>query len=126
MNRIRVSVAILIGCVFLSSVGTARAQRQRSRPTRPAISDYFNLYRGEPGPLGPYHSDFRPRQQVRRNLQKQAFRLQQQNTQIRALDQRMSLSGGSRGVMRPTGTGSMFMNYSHYYQMGYRSSGGRR
>lgn len=130
MNRMQIRLAFLIACLLLSSAATADAQRQRYRPTSPPLSPYFDLFRGgeDAGPLGGYWGSYRPRQDFRRAMQQQGARLQQQATNLRALDQRMSLTQPSPGSVRPTGSHSVFMNYSHYYPLQGRSgsSGGRR
>lgn len=126
MNRLQIPLAFLIVCILVFSVQTVHAQRPY-RPTRPTLSPYFDLYRRNPGPLGPYHSDFRPRQEFRRAVQQQNAGLQRQNTNIRSLDRRMSLFERPPATVRPTGTGSVFMNYLHYYNLRglSGSSGGR-
>jgi hypothetical protein len=128
MDRLLITPAFLIPCILLCTVEPAQAQIPGYRPTRPTLSPYFDLYRFEPGPLGGYLSDFRPRQEVRQALQRQSARVQQQSATIRSLDRRMSLVEGPVDLVRPTGTGSGFMNYSHYYLMRgrARSSGSRR
>ncbi len=126
MNQLRIPLAFLITCIFLLSVQSARAQRRRNLPRRPAISSWLNLSRAEPGPLGGYLSDVRPRQQFARSLQQQNARLQHQASSIRSLGRRMSLAERPPESVRPTGTGSVFMNYSHYYQRGLSGSSGSR
>jgi len=128
MNRLQIPLASLIACILLLSVEPADAQRPRNIPRRPTLSRYFDLYRRDPGPLGPYHSDFRPRQEFRRAVQQQNAGLQRQRANIRSLDRRMTLFERPPATVRPTGTGSVFMNYSHYYNLRglSGSSGGRR
>jgi hypothetical protein len=128
MKRLQIPLASMIACILLLSAEPADAQRPRNIPRSPTLSPYFDLYRLDPGPLGPYHSDFRPRQEFRRAVQQQSARLQRQNTNIRSLDRRMSLVERPPATVRPTGTGSVFMNYSHYYNLRglSGSSGGRR
>ena len=127
MNQLRIPLAFLITCIFLLSVQSARAQRRRPVPRRPTISPWLNLSRTDPGPLGGYLSDVRPRQQLARSLQQQNARLQHQGSSIRSLGRRMSLAERPPESVRPTGTGGVFMNYSHYYQMrGLSGSSGSR
>jgi len=126
MSRLPLWFALLIFSIAVSSGQPAQAQTPGYRPARPTLSPYFDLYRRDAGPLGGYHSDFRPRQEFRRSIQQQAAGLQQQNADIRALGQRMSLvEQPSQTSVRPTGTGSVFMNYSHYYQGSGRSGSSR-
>jgi hypothetical protein len=117
MNRLPIHLVLLIISIVLSCVQPTHGQLPRYRPTSPTLSPYFDLFRRDTGPLGGYHSDYLPRQEFRRSIQQQGARLQQQNASIRSLDQRMSLAEQPPYSVRPTGTGSVFMNYSHYYQV---------
>ncbi len=117
MSRRQLALAFLVICPAVCCAERSHAQRPAYRPARPTISRYFDLYRYEPGPLGGYLSDFLPRQELRRELARQAAGLQLQGAAIRAMDERISLSNPSRTAVRPTGLHSTFMNYSHYYPM---------
>jgi hypothetical protein len=121
MSRLPICLALLIFSIAVSSGQPAEAQFPGYRPARPTLSPYFDLYRRDSGALGPYHSDFRPRQEFRRAIQQQGASLQQQYATISSLDRRMSLVERPPQAVRPTGTGSVFMNYSHYYPTSGRS-----
>jgi hypothetical protein len=121
MRRLPICLAWLILSIAVLVGERAEAQYPGYRPPRPTLSPYFDLYRREAGPLGPYHSDFRPRQEFRRTLQQQGASLQQERSTISSLDRRMSLFERAPQGVRPTGTASVFMNYSHYYRLAGRS-----
>jgi hypothetical protein len=110
MNRVPLLRPLLVGCVLLCWARAADAQYLQ----RPALSPYLYLNRRDPGPLGPYLSYVRPQQQLRSALSQQSRHLQQQQASIRSLRQQVTQIGET-GSLRPTGTGSVFMNYSHYY-----------
>jgi hypothetical protein len=130
MNRLQIPLAFLIVCILFCSARPVRAQRPRTPLSRPTLSPYFELFRGSDsgGPLGPYHSDFRPRRRVRRAIEEGRAGLRHTGRTIRSLDRRMSLAERPPEMVRPTGTSSVFMNYSHYYQLrgSSGSSGARR
>ena len=119
MNWLRLVLVFLAVSVVLTCVRPARAQGfgSRYRPSMPTLSPYFNLYRRDSGPLGNYHTFVRPQQQLRRELQQQSTSIQRQNASLRSLGQQVSRLERPSSV-RPTGTGSVFMNYSHYYPSG--------
>jgi hypothetical protein len=125
MKRLQLAVLFSIACAVQFFTLPARGQDYRSRyyrPPRPAISPWFDLGRLDPGPLGPYHSYIRPKQELYRNLQQQGAALQQQHAALSSMGK--TISNWQRvGSVRPTGTGGVFMNYSHYYQL--RASSGR-
>lgn len=118
MKRLQVIVALLIGGASVLSGEPAGAQY------RPRISPWLELGRRDAGPLGPYLSNVRPRQQLARTLRQQQGAIRQQNAGLRSLGQQFSRFE-REGPVRPTGTSSVFMEYSHYYQFG-GSSGRRR
>jgi hypothetical protein len=128
MNRKQVALTILIGCVLLcASAAPAHAQRGSSPYfQRPTLSPYFELFRRDSAPLGTYHSFYRPRVRLQDTLSRQYADLQRQQASIRSLREQVSqVSEAQRtGAVRPTGTGSVFMNYSHYYPG--LGAGGRR
>ncbi len=120
MKRLPLALALLVAGVVFTSDSVSYAQY---RPARPTLNPWLHGARRNDGLLPDYHTFVRPRQQLHRTLQRQ-------NTEIRSLQR--GLVGMDRALMegkratsaRPTGTGSVFMNYSHYYQ--YRRPGPRR
>ncbi len=130
MRRLPLIALFVFACVGSLSVSSVDAQSYYGpsyRPSRPTISPYFQLYNRNSSPVGNYHGFVRPRQQVYRSFQQQNRTNQQQNrinqrqsSDLRSLGQQV-LSIRESGSLRPTGTGSTFMNYSHYYN--FRQSG---
>ena len=120
-------LTVLATCVVVCSARLADAQA-RSRPStrtpavrRPTVSPWLNLYRRDGGPLGGYLSDVRPRQELYRTLQRQSASIDRERVAgarreagIQAL-QRQVLDLQRRSEALPTGIGSVFMDYSHYY-----------
>jgi hypothetical protein len=89
------------------------------------ISPWMNMFQRHPGPLDNYHSFVQPQMQLQRTLALQGAALQRHRTEIQSLGQAMSESQHEGGIP-PTGTGSVFMDYSHYYSGGGSASSSRR
>ncbi len=108
-----------IACLLSLGAGMACAQSAQSglyQPAYPTLSPWLNLYQRNTGPLDPYHMYVRPEMQLRDTLRRQDTRIQQQGVGIGRLKGQVSeLEKG--GPLRPTGTGSVFMDYSHYYDL---------
>ena len=63
-----------------------------------------------------YNTFMVPQQRLQQRFQNQSFELQARDERINMLEQELQQI---RGVQAgPTGTGSMFMNFSHYYNLG--------
>jgi hypothetical protein len=108
----RRSLALMSASILLTLAGSSDCLAQgRYRPpggpTMPRALDYF---RQDVGALDPYNTFVAPRRQLDRNLQ--ALNAQEQNDSIRTQSQ---LSQIRQSGAAATGTGSTFMNYSHYY-----------
>ncbi len=135
MKRWPFVVSILIASLLVVSARPALAQYGFSpRPGssygsfgrglgRPRVSPWMNLYRGEAGPIDNYHGFVRPEMRLRDTLRRQQMGMRRQAAAIGSLGAEFARSRTATGV-RPTGTGSVFMNYSHYYQ--FRSPARRR
>ena len=121
MKRLHLVLLVATASVLWWSVPSAHAQRPSRSPfrTRPALSPWFDLYRSDPGPLGNYHSYVRPRMELQETLDQQRAGLRQQGARINSLGRQMSAMQQAYPI-RPTGTASSFMNYSHYYSYGGR------
>jgi hypothetical protein len=87
------------------------------RPSSPTFSPWLNLYQRNSGPLDPYHTMVLPRFQLRNTLQQQASEIDLNSSMINTNGQQLSQIQEQGGV-EPTGTGSVFMQYSHYYPSG--------
>jgi len=111
---------IVICCVTVSvlAVGSSAAYAQRplrryQPPGGPTLSPYLNLNRPDFSTLpSAYDSFLVPQQRLQRNLY-DLGQTQQANT--RRIEGEISQVRSS--VAAPTGVGSGFMNYSHYYRM---------
>ncbi len=113
----------LLGVALVWSARPGVAQppvRRRYVPRRPTMSPYLDYFRRDTGLLDPYNL-FRKRnvrvnqafEQQRRQLQYQQYQLDQtrfQFQQVQQAQRQMRASGAT-----PTGHGSTFMNYSHYF-----------
>lgn len=104
---------LALACGLLSCPRPAFGQR-RYRPARPTFSPWLELGRRDPGPLGSYLSNVRPEIELRETLRAQESRIQLQGAGLRGLQSEVNRLGQPAAV-RPTGTGSVFRNYSHFY-----------
>jgi hypothetical protein len=102
--------------VLASTAGVyVHAQERWTPPSgRPALSPWLDMFRADPGPLPNYHQFVRPRQELRRTLDRQASVIQTQGAALRGLSQELPLTVRGGG-MSPTGVGGSFLNYSHFY-----------
>ncbi len=110
-------LAFLAISIPFASASSAGAQRPGSpeRFSRPTFSPWFGLFSRETRALDNYHSYVRPEIRLRNTLGQQANALRQQKTTILGLGQEIRAVERGGGP-RPTGTGSGFMIYSHYFQ----------
>ena len=121
MKRSLLILGLLIGCVVLSEAQSACAQgggRQRPypfSPARPVTSPYFSFFRRDGGPLGPYHSYVLPQTRLRDTLSAQSRGIYQAGAGIRYLSGEVGRLDRASAENPVTGTGSVFMNHSHYY-----------
>jgi hypothetical protein len=100
-------VVVVVG--GLVSAPAALAQ-PRYYPQNGPISPWMNIFQRQPGPLDNYHSYVRPEFQLRNTLGMQNAALQQQAAGLQLVGQNQQA-----GQIAATGTGSVFMNLSHYY-----------
>ena len=114
------AMAIVAATAALPSAASGQGYISPSRPTITPYLDYFSV------PVGPwqdnYHTFVRPRAELRSNLNRLGAAVNQQGRRLNQLGndvQRLETTSQAA----PTGTGSTFMNYSHYYsgitQQGY-------
>jgi len=123
MRRLPLIAAFVFVCLVGVSTTPSWAQRPSYRPNTPTLSPWFGLYNRDSGPLSNYHNFVRPRQQVYRALRQQRSEIQRQSSDLHMLGQQV-LGMRQTNSLRPTGIGSTFMNYSHYYNI--QPSGRRR
>ena len=95
----------------------AQAQTQYApssyAPSTPPISPWMNLWQRNVGPFDNYNSVVGPELRLRDVIQQQNMAIQQNQEGIRTLGNQWE--NGPNAPKLPTGTGSVFMNYSHYY-----------
>ncbi len=121
----RLSVLIASG-VMLFAVQQTEAQQRPTRyqsPSGPTLSPYLLYSRRPLGVVDNYHAFVRPRVQLRSTLSTQDRRISQLDGNVRDVQRDVrTLSGVRPSGVAPTGTGSSYLNYSHYYPQ----AGGRR
>ncbi|MEX2188649.1 MAG: hypothetical protein WD875_17710 [Pirellulales bacterium] len=96
--------AVLAGLFLLAA--DASAQAPRYQPSRPTLSPYLNLFRNQRGPVPNYHLYVRP------ILQQQSINAQQ-GAAVQQLEQGLRETQTTQSG--PTGIGSGYRNFSHYY-----------
>jgi hypothetical protein len=108
--------AVLGVGAFFCLAAVAQAQPTNFGP-RPTMSPWFSLYRKDGGPLDNYHTFVRPQLELNDTLQQQQMAIQRNSVGLDTLDQQVGQFKEQGRVVRPTGTASVFMNYSHYYPL---------
>jgi len=116
MTRPQVVVTLLLAGALLTSARAASAQgpESRYRPSRPTLSPWFDLYQRNSGPLDNYHQFVRPQIELQDTLTQQNAAIQRGSAGLRSLRSEVT-DLQQEGNVRPTGTGSVFMDYSHFY-----------
>ena len=85
-----------------------------TRPRRSSFSPYLDLYRRDSGVLDNYHQFVRPEIQLRKTLDQQRRAISRQGRGLRTLGRDFG-QFQRQSMARPTGTSSVFMNYSHFF-----------
>ncbi len=114
--KYRYLILMLLGAsVALLSVCPAYAQRGNPRQrNHPSFSPWLDLYRRDTGVLDNYHQFVRPEIQLRKTLDQQRRAINRQDRGLQTLGRDFGRFQ-RKSMARPTGTGSVFMNYSHYF-----------
>jgi hypothetical protein len=110
-------LSLMSGLAFFagSCLDASSAFGQTSyRPYKSTISPWMNLFQRNPGPLDNYHSYVQPQLQLQQTINQQNAELQQQSTRLQSLASKELVQGHDQ--VHPTGTGGVFMEYSHYFQ----------
>jgi hypothetical protein len=104
-------------CVWSWAAQASLAQVPRSmhyEPTYPTLSPWFRMYTSNTGPLDNYHTYVRPEMLMREMIVRQNTINYQNAAHIASL--RTDVTSLTHDTtVRPTGTSSVFMDYSHYY-----------
>jgi hypothetical protein len=119
-RRWRSLAGLVVAWAVLAAARPAAAQGLY-RPATPTMSPWFNLYNKNTGPLDNYHQYVRPEFDLQSTLRQNDARLRFQGAGLQALGAEAA-QGGQQGGVRPTGSASVFMSYSHYYPSGGQQS----
>ncbi len=98
---------------FLCLATSFASAQSRYVPSRPPLSPWLNLYRGNLGPVDPYNFWVRPQLEFQDSMRRLSTQFENQRIRVQQLEQetlRMRLEAA-----RPTGVGARFMDYSHYF-----------
>jgi hypothetical protein len=117
MGRLRLLLVATLVFAACSGEGVLFAQTGVTgsyQPPRPTLSPWLNLYQRNSGPLDNYHSFVRPELQLQGTLRQQNTAIQSQDQDLRKLSGQFSDIEQGKSV-HPTGTGSLYMEYSHFY-----------
>jgi hypothetical protein len=113
MTRGSVQYATLAFGILLLAATSSYAQ-VLAPGNRPPFSPWFGLYQRNGGPLDNYHTFVQPRIELDNTLQRQQAAIHRNYEGVASLGREFSQIG-EQGQVHPTGTGSVFMDYSHYY-----------
>jgi hypothetical protein len=111
------NVAWAMGLILLAAASASAQRRGPARyspPYGPTISPYLQYYNRPVGVLGNYYTFVRPEVQLRATLRAQQQQIVNVETQVQAAE----ASRIRAEAVAPTGTGSTFMNRSHFYPGG--------
>ena len=111
---IRQRLILLSLLLVVGTVWTPVAFAQHYTPVRGPISPWMDIFQREPGTLGNYHSYVKPEIQLQRTVDQQNNDLTRNALGIQSLGQQMG-DAQKESQVHPTGAGSVFMDYSHYY-----------
>jgi len=117
MSALRLLAAVAAAWVLAIAAQATLAQSPgpvRMEPFYPTLSPWLKLYATNTGPLDNYHTFVRPELQMREMVQRQSVTNARQAAGMWQLQGELDDLHKQKAV-RPTGTGSVFMNYSHYY-----------
>ena len=108
-------LAILAVCLIVNS--ECYAQRSsRYEPSSPTVSPYLNLLRRDSGGVPNYYSFIRPQQRQQTVNNRQRVVNQQIGRALqRQQDELLQFGDQMQTQITPTGSGSVFLNFSHYY-----------
>jgi hypothetical protein len=112
MTRLIV-VATFLAALFALTPRPAAAQGYYVPPGGSPFSPYLDLYRRDTGLLNQYYNFVIPRRQLAQTLDQQRTAINRLETQVQSV--RGQLRPAPTANIGPTGVGSGYMNYSHYY-----------
>ncbi len=109
------ALAALPALLLLAGPATAQGPILRTPPPSFGGPPVYDLFRRQTGLLPNYYQFYLPRQQLERTLRLQDYQLQGQGTAIRAMQNQWQQAQSGQQPLQPTGSGSVYMNYSHFY-----------
>lgn len=113
MNARTSALALLIAAAIAALPSAASGQGYQP-PAGPTITPYLDYFNAPTSPLlDNYHNYVRPRADLRSNLSRLGTAVNQQDRRLNQLGNDFQQANPSEAA--PTGTGSTFMNYSHYF-----------
>ena len=118
MCKLALFLAVWCTGVLVWQASEAEAQVGVSRyesPAGPTISPYLDYFRRDTGLLNRHHAFVRPQIEMQRSVRQLQQTSLQQQVQLGNL--RGQLQTLRESTAAPTGTGSRFMDYSHYYRL---------
>lgn len=110
-------LACLLVCSSMAGIVSAqfpyKSQGSVYTPSKSPLPIYLQYFRTDVGVTDPYNNFVRPREELRRTLQAQQTRI----NYLQAEQQTMLQNQRQGGVtsIAPTGSGSQYFNYLHYY-----------
>jgi hypothetical protein len=113
MARRSAQYATLTLGILLLAASSSHAQ-VLAPGNRPTFSPWFGLYQRNGGPLDNYHTFVQPRIDLDNTLQRHQAAIHRNNEGVASLNRELSQFGEQTQV-HPTGAGSVFMDYGHYY-----------
>jgi hypothetical protein len=115
MTRTKLALFSLVLALGASMAPSAFAQ-VHYYPTSGPISPWMNMWQRKPGPLDNYHQYVQPDLRLQGVISQQHNALSRNTAGIQVLGEQI---GKNREILvQPTGTGSVFMEYSHYFPTG--------
>jgi hypothetical protein len=116
MNRFPALLAIALTAGGSILADSATGQNPGTyRPETPTVSPWMGLWQQNTGALDNYHTYVQPQMELNAELQSQNAQLNRQGARLQALHNEVMQPQGVQPGMVPTGQGSTFMNYSHYF-----------
>ncbi len=111
----RTLATVLLTCGAICSHSASAQSPMSYEPQSPTVSPWLGLWRQNTGALDNYHTFVQPQMELNRTLQMQNSALTRQAAGLQSLHNEIMQPQGNQSGMMPTGQGSTFMNYSHYY-----------
>ena len=108
-------IAFIASTLLFSLPALAQRPVLRTPPNQFGPPPAYDLYRAPTGILPNYYQYYLPNKRLQQNLRMQDNQLRRQASEVRAMQTQWQSGGQSGASMSPTGRGSVFMNYSHFY-----------